>query len=76
VTADFVYVRLHGPDGPYRGQYDGRTLAAWARRFVVWRKSGRDVYCYFDNDEAGYAAQDALRLSRMVADRVSIHGSQ
>jgi len=26
VTAEFVYVRLHGPDGPYRGTYDGRTV--------------------------------------------------
>jgi len=25
-----------------------------------------DVYCYFDNDEAGYAAQDALELTRIM----------
>lgn len=67
VTADFAYVRLHGPDGPYRGQYDGRTLAGWARRIDGWRRDGLDVYCYFDNDEAGYAATDALRLSTMLA---------
>ena len=64
-TADFHYVRLHGPDGRYRGQYDGRTLAGWARRFEKWL-AGRDVYCYFDNDEAGYAPQDALRLKEML----------
>jgi uncharacterized protein YecE (DUF72 family) len=29
-------------------------------------KEGLDVYCYFDNDEAGYAAQDALRLQQMM----------
>lgn len=22
VTSDLVYVRLHGPDGPYQGSYD------------------------------------------------------
>jgi uncharacterized protein YecE (DUF72 family) len=66
VTSSFIYMRLHGPDGPYRGQYDGRTLAGWTKRFLAWRKSGLDVYCYFDNDEAGYAAQDALRLAGMV----------
>lgn len=67
VTANFTYVRLHGPDGPYRGQYDARTLALWAKRILAWRKSGLDVYFYFDNDEAGYAAQDALRLAGMLA---------
>ena len=32
----------------------------------MWRKAGRDVYCYFDNDEKGYAALDARRLIEMV----------
>jgi uncharacterized protein YecE (DUF72 family) len=66
VTADFVYVRLHGPDGPYRGSYDGRTLHGWIRRFHGWRREGRDVYCFFDNDEKGYAARDALRMKEML----------
>ena len=66
LTADFAYVRLHGPDGPYRGRYDGRTLAAWARRIETWLAQGRDIYCYFDNDEAGYAPLDALRLREML----------
>lgn len=69
VTADFVYVRLHGPDGAYRGSYDGRTLSGWARRFARWRDDGRDVYCFFDNDENGYAALNAQRLQEMVAGR-------
>lgn len=66
VTADFVYIRLHGPDGPYRGQYDRRALQRWAGRCTAWSRSGRDVYCYFDNDENGYAAQDARRLQALV----------
>ncbi len=66
VTADFVYLRLHGPGGPYRGSYDAGALAAWARRILTWRKAGLDVYCYFDNDEQGYATQDARRLMELV----------
>jgi uncharacterized protein YecE (DUF72 family) len=66
VTANFAYVRLHGPDDPYRGRYDGRTLAGWARRLAGWQRSGLDAYCYFDNDEAGYAAGDALHLADML----------
>ena len=66
VTGDFVYLRLHGPGGPYQGRYGDRALAAWAARILMWRKAGRDVYCYFDNDEKGYAALDARRLIEMV----------
>jgi uncharacterized protein YecE (DUF72 family) len=76
VTASFVYVRLHGPDGPYRGDYDGRTLFGWTRRFLTWRKSALDVYRYFDNDEAGFAAQNAVRRARMAARRSTDAGSQ
>ena len=67
VTADFVYIRLHGPGGAYQGKYDGRTLAAWARRIQDWLKAGLDVYCYFDNDEAGYAVENARDLRARLA---------
>jgi uncharacterized protein YecE (DUF72 family) len=67
VTAGFVYVRLHGPAGPYQGSYDTRTLAGWAGAFSSWARQGREVYCYFDNDQAGYAALNALRLQAMFA---------
>ena len=66
VTADFVYLRLHGPGGAYRGSYDDHTLAAWAARLLTWCKSGLDAFVYFDNDEAGYAVRDAQRLGAMV----------
>ena len=66
VTADFIYVRLHGPNGPYRGSYDTRTLSGWAEAFSTWSAEGRNVHCYFDNDEAGYAARNALHLQSML----------
>ena len=62
VTADFIYLRLHGPAAAYRGRYDDEALAAWAERLLIWRSQGLDAYCYFDNDEKGYAARDAERL--------------
>ena len=66
VTADFVYLRLHGPGEAYRGAYDDDRLRGWADRLVAWRSEGRDVWCFFDNDEAGYAAMNAARLVEMV----------
>jgi uncharacterized protein YecE (DUF72 family) len=67
ITADFAYVRLHGPDGPYRGRYGAERLAGWAGTFSAWLKNGPDVYCYFDNDEVGFAVQDALELRQMMS---------
>lgn len=66
VTADFVYIRLHGPEGAYRGSYDERALSGWADAIASWADQGKAVYCYFDNDEAGYAPQNAGRLDEML----------
>lgn len=66
ITADFAYIRLHGPDGAYRGSYSERALAEWSRRIDEWRNSGRDCYCYFDNDEGGYAFENAVRLKDIL----------
>lgn len=67
VTADLVYIRLHGPTQyPYQGYYDQETLSEWAAQFRKWHKEGREVYCYFDNDEKGYAAWNALELKELV----------
>ena len=65
-TADFVYIRGHGPGGRYRGHYDDRTLTEWARRIRSWKKQGKDVYVYFDNDQKSAAPADALKLQRML----------
>ena len=66
VTTDFVYVRLHGPAGPYQGNYDEQALNGWAGAISAWSRQGLSVYCYFDNDEAGYAAQNALQLQSIL----------
>jgi len=66
ITADFIYLRFHGPEGPYQGQYGPQALARWAVQFLDWVKEGKEVFCYFDNDEAGYAVADALRLKEAV----------
>ena len=62
VTAGWVYIRGHGADGRYAGNYSDDTLDDWARRIAAWRAEGRDVYCYFDNDIKSAAPTDAERL--------------
>ncbi len=66
ITTDFIYIRLHGPGAAYQGQYNDAALAGWSGAFSTWVSQGKDVYCYFDNDQNGYAAQNALRLQEMV----------
>ncbi len=65
-TADFVYVRLHGPEEAYAGSYSLQALKKWARFFRQMAKRGKDVYCYFDNDEAGYAPKNAKTLKELL----------
>jgi uncharacterized protein YecE (DUF72 family) len=69
VTADFVYVRLHGPNGAYQGKYSAEALTGWAEDMSRWQHQGKDVYCYFDNDQAGYAVQNALELQAIFQDK-------
>lgn len=66
VTADFVYVRLHGSRELYVSGYGDDELDAWAARIGAWRAAGRDVYAYFDNDAKVQAPRDAERLMARV----------
>jgi uncharacterized protein YecE (DUF72 family) len=66
-TADFVYVRGHGPSGQYKGRYGADALADWARRIKSWKKQGCDVFVYFDNDQKSAAPADALRLKSLIS---------
>lgn len=65
-TADFVYIRGHGPSGRYHGSYDDAALATWAGRIRAWQEGGRDVCCFFDNDIKAAAPADAARLAAML----------
>jgi uncharacterized protein YecE (DUF72 family) len=40
LTADFVYVRLHGDEELYVSGYPDAALRAWARKIQAWRKGG------------------------------------
>jgi uncharacterized protein YecE (DUF72 family) len=68
ITADFAYVRLHGPSrGKYQGSYSKERLNFWARQIETWAKSLKAIYIYFDNDQHGYAAANALTLKSMLS---------
>lgn len=66
VTADFIYVRFHGPSQKYGGNYQKRQLKTWAKKIQDWTKDGKDVYCYFNNDLEGYAVKNAQALLEIL----------
>lgn len=89
VTAGFVYLRLHGPETLYGGQYSDQALDRWADRIETWaagqepadarrastkppgKRAGRDVFCYFDNDQKVRAPFDAQRLMQRLGQAAS-----
>ena len=66
VTADFVYVRLHGADELYVSGYTPQALDTWAERIRGWTAAGLDVYVYFDNDVKVRAPFDAMALAERL----------
>lgn len=84
VTADFVYVRLHGEVKLYESRYTPASLKRWADKVEAWRRgnqvpgartisdkrparrTGREVFVYFDNDAKVHAPGDAARLARKL----------
>ncbi|HEY3393595.1 MAG TPA: DUF72 domain-containing protein [Lacipirellulaceae bacterium] len=67
VTAGHVYIRGHGPTGEYKDRYPLKTLRTWAAAIRKWKRQGRTVFCYFDNDQKSAAPKDARRLLQLLA---------
>lgn len=71
LTADFVYVRLHGSSALYASDSTDEELEVWATKVKGWAQGeeGRDVYVYFDNDAKVHAPHNAMQLADLVASR-------
>lgn len=63
VTANFVYIRLHGSRQLYASLYTEEELTKWSEKIESW---GIDVYVYFDNDFMGNAPKNARRLRELL----------
>ena len=57
ITADVVYVRLQRPPPPSRLLF--RSATGRLRQTLRLGRSGKRVYCFFDNDQNAFAAQNA-----------------
>ncbi|KPL16244.1 MAG: hypothetical protein AMS26_05275 [Bacteroides sp. SM23_62] len=66
VTADHVYLRLHGPEKLYASDYDRSELVQYAEKIMHWISTGHEIWVFFNNDFGGYAVKNAMRLREMV----------
>ena len=64
ITADFIYLRMHGPSKLYGSEY-GEELEKWALKIKKWNMD-KDVYVYFNNDQNEYAPNDAKKLLGLI----------
>jgi uncharacterized protein YecE (DUF72 family) len=71
-TTDWTYVRFHGPratEAAYQGRYGPDGLTCAAEQLSDWLAEGCDVYAYFNNDDSGYAVEDAQWLRDRLGHR-------
>jgi uncharacterized protein YecE (DUF72 family) len=65
-TSDFVYIRRHGKEGSYNGEYTTSQLEKDAKRIRSYLKDKLDVFIYFNNDTGGAAPRNAMELKEML----------
>lgn len=68
-TSPFVYCRWHGPTSAplYAGRYSRVEIESWASQVEAWRREGRAVWGYFDNDGSGHAITNAIELRNLLS---------
>lgn len=64
VTADFIYIRMHGSKILFASKYTKEELKDLAQKIKKWLKTA-DVYVYFNNDAYGYAIENAKELLKL-----------
>ncbi len=65
-SGKIAYVRFHGTTGKYHGRYSDEALLEWADWCFDQTRSGRSVWCFFNNDIHGHAIEDGRTLKSMV----------
>ncbi len=62
VTGGVVYVRFHGINSRYGGNYPDHVLQDWANWMQSQAAGARAIYAYFNNDAEGHALENARTL--------------
>lgn len=67
ITADFVYIRRHGPETLYASNYTQEQLGNDAEKIKNWLNEGKDIFLYFNNDAFGYAIECANKMKELLS---------
>jgi uncharacterized protein YecE (DUF72 family) len=68
LTASFTYIRFHGTNGRYAGNYPDEKLRHFAKQIQRWGERLSDVFVYFNNDIGGHAIRNARSLRVLLAE--------
>ena len=66
VTADFAYIRMHGPKALFSSCYSEKELEELAKDIEEYLKNCNEIYVYFNNDVNGCAIQNAKTLIKLT----------
>ena len=66
ITADFIYIRMHGPGDLYGSKYTKGQLKELADKIKRWQRKVKNIYVYFNNDTNGYAVENAQTLIEIL----------
>lgn len=65
IKSDFIYLRFHGPEPRYRGDYNDIVLRQYADFIKKWISERKIVYTYFNNT-MGAAFSNLQTLNKFV----------
>ena len=68
ITGSFIYLRFHGPEPRYRGDYSDEFLKASAARINQWLREKKTVYAHFNNT-MGAALKNLQTLNSYILDK-------
>ncbi|HEX7365681.1 MAG TPA: DUF72 domain-containing protein [Pelobium sp.] len=71
-SADFIYLRFHGPQGNYRGSYSDEVLYEYGCYIAEWLNEQKTVFTYFNNT-MGLALANLGTLKKTVAQHLSLN---
>ncbi len=66
VTGCTAYVRFHGTNGKYQGNYPDHMLHDWANWLKALVPELHAIYAYFNNDISGHALNNARTLKQIM----------
>lgn len=69
VTGSFIYLRFHGPEPRYRGDYSEETLKKYSALIKNWMTEEKTVFVYFNNT-MGNAVNNLQTLNSYVRDSI------